>query len=89
MADLTSFSIKLFERLDAWISPLEKRLTKLEQGKKDTLADSYQGTFAGGRVYERGHTLTHGGSLWLCMTETNKKPGACADWRLVVKKGSP
>ena len=91
MADLTSFTIELWKRLDGWISPqfdsLEKRLTTLEKSTKNTLADSYKGTFDAEAHYERGDTLTHSGSLWLAMTRTKAKPGHTPDWRLIVKRG--
>ena len=50
------------------------------------LADTYQGVYKPGETYTRGVLTTWGGSLWLALAETTKKPGETPDWRLVVKK---
>lgn len=48
----------------------------------------YRGVFAPGS-YERGDTVTWGGSLWHCDEPTSDKPGELNSkgWRLTVKKG--
>ena len=46
----------------------------------------YRGVFKEGESYERGDTVTWGGSLWHCDTPTKEKPGTEA-WTLAAKKG--
>lgn len=48
----------------------------------------YRGVFKDGQKYERGDTVTWGGSLWHCEDETADKPGEGAKaWTLCAKKG--
>lgn len=47
----------------------------------------YKGVFKDGDTYQCGDTVTLGGSLWHCNTETKEKPSTCDDWTLVAKKG--
>lgn len=51
-----------------------------------TFADIYQGVYKPDQLYNRGLITTWGGSLWLSLAPTTKKPGEGPDWRLVVKK---
>jgi hypothetical protein len=52
-----------------------------------TFADVYQGVFKPDTRYTRGLLTTWGGSLWLSLVDTSRKPGDNnADWKLVVKK---
>lgn len=37
--------------------------------------------------YEKGNAVTFGGSFWICMRDTDSKPGENDDWRLAVKRG--
>jgi collagen type III alpha len=46
-----------------------------------------QGVYAVGRSYDKGDGVTFGGSYWIAQTDTSRKPGENADWRLAVKKG--
>ena len=48
----------------------------------------YRGVFVEDSAYEKGDTVTWGGSLWHCNGETKDKPGeGSALWTLAVKKG--
>jgi hypothetical protein len=38
-------------------------------------------------MYNKGHTVTQSGSLWVCLKATDTKPGSSDDWQLAVKKG--
>lgn len=46
----------------------------------------YRGVYSEGTEYQPGDTVTWGGSLWHCDTETKDKPGTDS-WTLAVKKG--
>jgi hypothetical protein len=52
-----------------------------------TLADSYRDVFAAGEQYQRGDLVTHDGSLWLALADTEAQPGAEGGWKLVTKRG--
>lgn len=48
----------------------------------------YRGVFKDGQTYERGDTVTWGGSLWHCDAETADKPGEQSKaWTLAAKRG--
>jgi len=48
----------------------------------------YRGVFQDGHKYERGDTVTWGGSLWHCDDATAEKPGdGSKAWTLCAKKG--
>jgi hypothetical protein len=68
-------------------APIFERLDALEQASKQTLADSFRGTWQPGNSYARGSLCLWDGSLWLSMGDTAVKPGSGDDWRLVTKRG--
>ena len=45
-----------------------------------------RGTYRSGESYEKGDTVTYGGSQWIAKKDTNEAPPSDA-WRLCVKKG--
>jgi hypothetical protein len=47
----------------------------------------YRGVFKEGEQYEKGDTVTWGGSIWHCDEPTTEKPEASKAWRLAVKRG--
>lgn len=48
----------------------------------------YRQVYQEGKDYDRGDTVTWGGSLWHCEGKTSAKPDAPdSGWRLAVKKG--
>ena len=76
------------ERLEKRVAILERCLAERDPSSTKSLADAYRGTYLAGTKYARGELLTHGGSLWLCMSDTQAVPGDSSDWRLVVKRGA-
>lgn len=53
----------------------------------EALADAYKGVWSEGE-YQRGQTVTWGGSLWLAKETNSEKPGDNNDnWQLIVKRG--
>ena len=52
-------------------------------------AQALKGVFKDGQSYERGDTVTWGGSLWHCdvPATTSKPDGAEKHWTLAAKKG--
>ncbi len=53
-----------------------------------SLADTYEGVWKEG-LHKRGATTTWGGSLWLVMRDSEKKPGDNNDdYKLIVKRGA-
>lgn len=66
--------------------------TRAEEAKRFPVklpVQLYRGVFREGVRYERGDTVTFGGSLWHCNAETTEeKPGeGSADWTLAAKRG--
>jgi hypothetical protein len=39
-------------------------------------------------MYNKGHTVTQSGSLWVCLKATETKPGSSDDWQLAAKRGT-
>jgi len=37
--------------------------------------------------YWKNNFITHDGSVWVCLRDTEGKPGTSLDWQLAVKKG--
>lgn len=64
---------------------LEKRVAELEQAKERSLADSFRGSWQPNTTYARGGLVVAHGGLWLCMADTDTRPGASDAWRLVTK----
>ena len=85
--DIERLTQGLHEYLRRCFVPVNDRLKALEARESKTLADSYRGSWVGGE-YKRGEMTTHSGSLWLCIASTSGKPGACGDWRMIVKSGA-
>lgn len=46
-----------------------------------------KGVFKEGIAYEKGDSVSFGGSIWIAQKATMDKPGTGGDWRLAVKKG--
>lgn len=65
------------------LAEIEKRVAEINVR---TFADIYRGVYKPDELYTRGVLTTWGGSLWLSLNDTKKKPGEGTDWRLVVKK---
>jgi len=70
--------------LDDLNAAIEKRFGDLVVR---TFADTYKGVYKPDELYTRGVLTTWGGSLWLSLVDTKRKPGDNnTDWKLVVKK---
>lgn len=54
---------------------------------KDGAGLQYLGVHVGGKSYDAGDVVTHGGSAWYCGRSTTGAPGASPDWQLMVKRG--
>jgi hypothetical protein len=66
------------------------RFAKGEQVKEFTVtipALIYRGVYSTGKSYEKGDTVTWGGSVWHCERPTMSKPDNSNDWKLAVKQG--
>lgn len=54
----------------------------------DIPAIIYKEVYKAGESYERGDCVTWAGSLWMCLKDTDQKPGAGSEhWKLAVKAG--
>lgn len=47
-----------------------------------------KGTWKSGIEYEQGDAVTMAGSLWICQSKSQDRPGTSNAWRLAVKRGS-
>jgi hypothetical protein len=73
--------------LEARIAALEERLDAHARNATLSLATAYKGPHFDGQSYLAGSCVTHGGSLWIAMQDTDGRPGRVPDWRLAVKHG--
>jgi hypothetical protein len=73
----------LRDAINAAVMPLRDRIAELEARP----ALKYCGVWSEG-VYQEGHFVSHGGSLWACKRATLGKPGQSDDWQLAVKRGA-
>lgn len=48
----------------------------------------YRGVFKASDAYQKGDSVTYGGSLWIAEKDDPGKPGDGVGWRLAVKKGA-
>ncbi len=48
----------------------------------------YKGVFKTGQKSEEGDCVTHSGSAWIALRDTDGIPGKSSDWQLAVKRGS-
>ena len=48
---------------------------------------NYVGVFVTGKTYDPSDLVTDHGSLFYCNRTTTGRPGASADWKLMVKRG--
>lgn len=61
---------------------------RVKEFRHKTAVIIYRGVFVEGRKYEPGDTVTWGGSLWHCNSETGEKPGETSKaWTLATKRG--
>jgi hypothetical protein len=61
---------------------------RVKEFRHKTALTIYRGVFEAGRTYEKGDSVTFGGSQWIARDETDAKPGVGATpWQLAVKAG--
>jgi hypothetical protein len=66
------------------VEPLKKRVAELEASRFRFL-----GAWSEGLEAKPGNAVAHGGSTWICVERTTKKPGtADSGWVLACKKGA-
>jgi hypothetical protein len=81
---LESSFAALAKKLMPEIEALQKSVDELKANGPN-IADAYKGAWMIG-VYKRGSLVTHSGSLFLALKDTDAKPGTDT-WKLVVKAG--
>jgi len=69
------------------INELEQTVAELKAAQTKSLADAFRGAWMPGSVFVRGSLAVHDGSLWLALADSDQKPGASADWKLICKRG--
>ncbi len=78
---------KAFSPVNARIAALESRIALLEAREAKGLADAYKGAWMVGH-YKRGALVTRNGHLWLCLTDSDSRPGDGPQWKMIVRGGS-
>ena len=68
-------AVELIEDMAARIEDLERKQPQ------------YRGTWKAGCMYSQGSFITHDGSVFCAMQDTDTKPGTDATWQLAVKRG--
>jgi hypothetical protein len=64
---------------------LEAEVAELKAGGPN-IADCYRGVWMYGS-YKRGSLVTHSGSIFLALKDTDEKPATSDAWKLIVKAG--
>ena len=64
--------------------PLRDRIEALEKQIADF---KYCGVWRDGENYRKHNFVTHHGSIWICLADTEAKPGESLQWQLAVQKG--
>ncbi len=92
MIALTGMGPMIFEAIEKRAKPLTERLDAAErriaalESRGPNLADAYRGAWMYGS-YKRGALVTHSGSIFLALKDTDEKPATSDAWKLVVKAG--
>ncbi len=73
---------RAFEKRDATIDTLVKRIDELEAG-----GVRYHGVWQAAQEYTRGALVTYDGSMWHANDTTREQPGKSKAWTLAVKAG--
>jgi hypothetical protein len=73
------------------VRPLKDRIAELEgrivDAEKQAAEFRYRGVWQPGETYRKNNFITHDGGVWVCLRETEGKPGQCLDWQLAVRRG--
>ena len=67
---------------DRRVAKLEERLQTLEERPM-----RYLGVYENGKAYFKNSVCTHGGSMWIALSDTIQPPGETDAWQLCVKRG--
>jgi HK97 family phage prohead protease len=65
------------------LAPMLERISALESAMAQ---HKYFGVWKGGQ-YKQHNSVTHKGSLWIALRDTEGTPGMTEDWQLAVKRG--
>jgi hypothetical protein len=91
-AMLEGITLFIVEQVRDATTPLKEEITKLKDRRAEIEGKGveYSGTFQRAVQYRRGQMVTHDGSLWAAIndTEPNEIPGESSRWQLAVKRGS-
>ncbi len=60
---------------------------KIEELELRIAAFKYCGVWRDGESYRKHNFVTHHGSIWICLCDTEAKPGESLQWQLAVQKG--
>jgi hypothetical protein len=83
-SDMETLADAIGKCLGQELQPLQKRIEQLE--KRAEL--KWAGIWSDGTRYNEGELVTDRGSLWICTSPTNDRPGDNASaFRLIVKNG--
>lgn len=74
---------------DAVLAAVRPELEALRNRVKELEASPiiYLGTHEGGRMYAKNAVVTHDGSMWIALRNTQQTPGPGDGWQLCVKRG--
>ena len=74
---------RMGEILGKELRALRERIAELEQGQVHMA-----GTYKAGQRYRQNGLVSFQGGLWLCLADTDTRPGSGSPaWRLAVKRG--
>ena len=71
--------------------PLRDKIEALEirnlEAEKQAAEFRYRGVWQPGEQYRRNNFVTQDGGVWVCLRDTEGKPGQSLDWQLAVRRG--
>jgi hypothetical protein len=74
----------------AHVKPLREKNEALEvriaQMEKQIADFKYCGVWRDGASYRKHNFVTHHGSIWICLADTEAKPGESLQWQLAVQR---
>ena len=60
---------------------------RVEVLEKQAAEFKYVGVWRDGANYRKNNFCTHDGSVWICLADTEGRPGQSLQWQLAVKRG--
>jgi len=73
------------EGLKPGLDEIRKRLHEVEATELPNLADSFEGGWRADKTYSRGAIVQRQNGTYLCLQETDDRPGSSNNWRLIGK----